>query len=62
MTFLWDDTGIISHFDLVPAEIVEDRRLDGEGGSELGFDGVARDVAAAIADAIEDFAGHLQEG
>lgn len=60
MALVGNDAWIIGPLDLMSAVVVENRRLDGERGGELGFEGINRDVGMAIDDAIENFRGHLQ--
>ena len=59
MTFLGNDPGVIGIDDLMSTIIVKDRRLDGVGTRQPYFDRIACPVDS-IADAVEDFGGHLR--
>lgn len=56
-----NDSGIIGLLDFVSAVIMENRRLDGKRGSEVGFEFVVgRELVSAVANTVQDLSGHLQ--
>ena len=58
MTLLGNDAWVVGVVDLVSTVVVEDRRLDGVGFRKLDFGRIV-DPVKTIADAVQNFGGHL---